>query len=96
MAAMLTPKPDEPTPQTPDDAHRDLVAAALARVAGFENMTRDGAPMTAADAEWWLNMTFPMMGPDPDSPGAFKMLNHPFAVQVLQYAREVDEALGNG
>lgn len=90
QAAMLA---DEKRPLTMGTAHDEMVQIAAPYIIGFEGVERDGRPATAADAEWFLNLTFPRMARDDN--GELKTANHPFASQVLRRAGEVSATLGN-
>ena len=39
-----------------EELHAALVAQIAPMIVGFENVTREGKPATAADAEWFLNL----------------------------------------
>lgn len=90
QAAMLS---DEKKPLTMGTAHDEMVQIAVPYIIGFEGVERDGRPATAADAEWFLNLTFPKMARD--EAGNFKTVNDTFAAQVLRRANEVATSLGN-
>lgn len=78
-------------------AHEQAVRSALPYVAGFEGVERDGEPLPADEAgiTWLLNLFLPEFGPDPDDKTRIRMVNYPFAFQVLDRAAEVKALLGN-
>ncbi|MHA3913845.1 hypothetical protein [Halovulum sp. GXIMD14793] len=87
---------DKPEAQTMEDAHNTLVSAAVPYIAGFENVDRDGVPLTAErdDVLWFLGLSFPRAGQDED--GKITLENYPFANQVVDFAAEYGKSLGNG
>lgn len=88
-----------------EDIHMQLCEAAAPFIVGFENMERDGRPMTVEDAEWFLDLSFPEMGAKEDENGdmlmgkdgkpSFEMKNNPFAKQIGDYAGKQANFLGN-
>jgi hypothetical protein len=59
-----------------EDIHAELCEAAAPFILGFENVARPedgGRPLTAEDAMWFLDLTFPEMGPKLDSQGEMVM-----------------------
>lgn len=92
VAAMKAVDP-EPRPATMGTAHEEMVEAAIPFIIGFEGVEFDGRSFTAADARRFLDMTFPRM--DTDADGKLIMANKPFAVQVLERAKELEKLLGN-
>jgi hypothetical protein len=52
-----------------EDVHNQMVEAAAAFIMGFENVNNGDKPATAADAVWFLNLTFPEMGVKEDEDG---------------------------
>ncbi len=78
--------------RTIPEIHEGAVKGALAYLAGFENVERDNRPATIADAEWFLNLTYPTFG---DTKKGIAQTNYPFAQQVVDRAREFQADLGN-
>lgn len=90
-----------------EDIHDDLCAAAQPLIVGFENVERDGKPLTSDidDIKWFLNLTFPVMDLKRDEYGEpvvsedgtprFEMSNNPFAKQVTEFSAEQVKQLGN-
>lgn len=91
-----------------EDVHNDLCEGASPLIAGFENIERDGVPLTTdpADIKWFLDLTFPIMGVKEDEDGEpiltddgnvqFQMLNNPFAKQIADFSSKQALTLGNG
>lgn len=92
-----------------EDAHTDLCENAAPLIVGFENMEHDdGHTLTATpeDIQWFLDLTFPVMGfksnesGDPilsaDGQPQFEMKNNPFARQITDFSAEQSLTLGNG
>jgi hypothetical protein len=91
-----------------EDVHSDLCEAAAPLIVGFENVERDGRPLTAEsdDIKWFLDLTFPIMGVKEDEDGEpilngdgqvqFQMRNNPFAKQITDFSSEMALNLGNG
>lgn len=70
------------------DAHEQLASRALHLITGFsENCLRDGKPMTAKDAEWWLNLQ--LIGTNQ------KENDKTFLMQTINHARDRKKHLGN-
>lgn len=78
---------------------QNLVRVALPFVAGFNNCLRDGKPMTADDAEWWLDLIRweidLQKAEDPELHIYDKMFGHPFPVQVMRAVEASKATLGN-
>lgn len=91
-----------------EDVHSDLCDSATALIVGFENIDRDGRPLTtdADDIKWFLDLTFPIMGVKEDANGdplldadgkvQYHMHNNPFAKQITDFSAEQAKSLGNG
>ena len=65
-AAMTAePETDADDTRVMEDAHNDLCGAAAPFIIGFENVDRGDRPCEATpdDIEWFLDLTFPEMGP---------------------------------
>lgn len=75
-----------------EEAHADLIEAALPLVVGFENVERNGVSLTGdgTDVRWFLDLTFPMMRKVGHE---WKMINRPFAVQISEAAGDQDNFL---
>ena len=88
-----------------EDVHQQLCEGAAPFIRGFENMERDGRPMTLDDVEWFLDLSFPEMGIKEDEHGnpvldkdgtpVFEMKNEPFAKQIADFAGRQANFLGN-
>jgi hypothetical protein len=91
--------------QIMEDIHNHLCEGAASFIVGFENVSKGDTPATAADAEWFLDLTFPEMGLKEDADGLpvldasgspeFEMKNNPFAKQVGEYAGKQVNHMGN-
>jgi hypothetical protein len=89
-----------------EDVHNQLCEAAAPFIMGFENVNNGDKPATAADAMWFLNLTFPEMGVKEDEHGepvlnkdgepTYAMINEPFAKQCSEFASKQANRLGNG
>jgi hypothetical protein len=89
-----------------EDVHNQMVEAAAAFIMGFENVNNGDKPATAADAVWFLNLTFPEMGVKEDEDGnpvlnkdgepTYEMKNNPHAKQCSEFASKQANRLGNG
>jgi hypothetical protein len=91
-----------------EDVHAELCDNAFPLIVGFENIERDGKPLTTdpADVRWFLDLTFPIMGVKKDRDGEpilsadgtprFEMRNNPFAKQITEFSNDQAAALGNG
>lgn len=91
-----------------EDVHANLCDAAAPLIVGFENIERDGKPLTASvdDVNWFLDLTFPVMAVKTDDDGdtildasgqpRFEMTNMPVARQITDFSSEQAHALGNG
>jgi hypothetical protein len=89
-----------------EDVHNQLCEAAAPFIMGFENVNNGDKPATAADAMWFLNLTFPEMGVKEDEHGepvlnkdgepTYVMINDPFAKQCSEFASKQANRLGNG
>lgn len=99
-----------------EDVHNSLIADAMPFIAGFENIEHaDGHALeaTAEDIRWFLNLSFPIMGPKEDEDGnpvltdakdddgnpikvpEVEMKNRPFAIQIIEFASQKANELGN-
>jgi hypothetical protein len=88
-----------------EDIHNQMVDAAAPFIMGFENVNNGDKPATAADAKWFLNLTFPEMGVKVDDEGetvlnkdgepVYEMSNNPFAKQCSEFASKQANRLGN-
>lgn len=92
--ALARAKSNAPALDVMEDVHQSLIDAALPLVVGFENVERNGAPLTASveDIRWFLDLTFPMMEKDGQQ---WKMVNRPFAAQIAEAAGDQDRFLPN-
>jgi hypothetical protein len=89
-----------------EDVHNQLCEGAAPFIMGFENVSKGDTPATAANAEWFLDLTFPEMGVKVDSEGnavldvltnqpIYEMSNNPFGKQVAEFAGTQANRLGN-
>jgi len=62
-------KDDDEESKVMEDVHMQLVEASAPFIVGFENVNNGDKPATAADAEWFLDLTFPEMGVKEDKDG---------------------------
>jgi hypothetical protein len=73
QAAMMSKKTKgkdaEDEARVMEDIHNQMVDAAAPFIMGFENVNNGDKPATAADAKWFLNLTFPEMGVKVDEDG---------------------------
>jgi len=98
-------KDDEDEARVMEDVHQQLCEGAAPFIVGFENMEREGRPMTLDDVEWFLDLSFPEMGVKEDEHGnpvlekdgtpVFEMKNEPFAKQIGDFAGRQANFLGN-
>lgn len=91
-----------------EDVHADLCESASDVITFFENIERDGRPLTTdpEDIKWFLDLTFPVMGVKENDEGEavtnsngdiqFEMKNNPFAKQITDFSSEQTLNLGNG
>lgn len=105
---MAKGKKDEIDARVMEDVHSELCDTAFPLIVGFENIERDGKPLTTdpADVRWFLDLTFPIMGIKKDDDGEpllasdgtprFEMRNNPFAKQITEFSADQAAALGNG
>lgn len=106
--AKLTAKNRSDEARVMEDVHAEQIAAATPLIVGFENVEREGVPLTASpeDIRWFLDLTFPIMGIKEDEDGdpiltaegavQFQMRNNPFARQITEFSAEQAMRLGNG
>lgn len=95
-------KPDD---RIMEDVHDEMCDAAAPLIVSFENIERDGkACVVPDDVEWFLDLTFPIMGLVEDEDGdpvlvngepKFEMKNNPFAKQITEAASKMRAASGN-
>lgn len=87
---------DEDQAVVMEDVHQGMIDAALPFVIGFNNVEIGGVTLTGSeeDVRRFLDMTFPRMGVDED--GNPKLMNNPFAKQVIDNASNYSAFLGNG
>lgn len=88
-----------------EDVHDEMCDAAAPLIVSFENVDRDGKPCVAPDdVEWFLDLTFPIMGLVEDEDGEpvlvngepkFEMKNNPFSKQITEVASKMQAAAGN-
>ena len=90
--ALAKAKTKQGSLDTLEDVHQALIDAAAPLVVGFENVERNGEPLTSSpgDVRWLLDLTFPMMEKDGEG---WKMVNRPFAAQIAEAAGEQDRFL---
>lgn len=90
--------------QVMEDIHNQLCEASAPFIAGFENVKNGEKPATAADAEWFLNLTFPEMGDttkdgepvlDDEGKPVSGMINNPFSKQIGEHVADQRRILGN-
>jgi hypothetical protein len=89
-----------------EDVHNQMCEAAAPFILGFENVNNGDKPATAADALWFLKLTFPHMGVKTDEDGepvlnkdgepVFEMSNNTFAKQCSEFSSKQANRLGNG
>lgn len=77
-----------------EDLHQKTIKAALLLLIGFENVELNGTPVTMDTAEAFLNLVFPRVVKDGED-GRLKVVNKTFPMQVIEYASQLDESLGN-
>ncbi len=90
-AQMLSPL--DPKQMALIEVHDYNVEVALPFIAGFENMDRNGQPMTEADAAWFLAMNMPRLEQAED--GTFSIANKTFAQQIVDVVLAEKAKLGN-
>ena len=100
-----TPAEQEEEARVMEDVHNELCAAAAPFILGFVNVMNGERLATADDAEWFLNLSFPAMDVTKDEYGdpvvdadgvpKYKMTNNPFAKQVVEFAGNQANRLGN-
>lgn len=108
QAARAKANGEKEDPRLMEDIHQDMCDTATPLIVGFENVERDGRPLTAEpdDIKWFLDLTFPIMGVKKDGNGEpivdagglpkFEMHNNPFARQITEFSAEAAKSLGNG
>ena len=89
-------KPDDE--KTMEAAHNRFIASATPLIAGFKNVNLNDEPVDPKKPEAFLDLTFPRMGMVEDEDGVekLKMVNKPFALQIIDASVKRDEDLGNG
>ena len=88
-----------------EDVHNQLCEGAAPFIVGFENVMNGDKAVTADDALWFLDLTFPEMGVKEDADGeavldkdgspVFEMKNNPFAKQIGEFASKQANRMGN-
>ena len=105
MSKKAKGKDDEDEARVMEDVHNQMCEAAAPFIMGFENVNNGDKPATAADAIWFLKLTFPHMGVKEDENGdpvlnkdddpVYEMKNNPFAKQCSEFASKQANRLGN-
>tara|TARA_R110000850_G_scaffold236171_1_gene361011 strand:+ start:660 stop:1169 length:510 start_codon:yes stop_codon:yes gene_type:complete len=105
MSKKAKGKDDEDDARVMEDVHNQMCEAAAPFIMGFENVNNGDKPATAADAIWFLKLTFPHMGVKEDENGdpvlnkdddpVYEMKNNPFAKQCSEFASKQANRLGN-
>ena len=105
MSKKAKGKDDEDEARVMEDVHNQMCEAAAPFIMGFENVNNGDKPATAADALWFLKLTFPHMGVKEDESGdpvlnkdddpVYEMKNNPFAKQCSEFASKQANRLGN-